>query len=337
MIRSDVVGVGSAIVDLTVEVEESVIDSLGLTKGTMQLVDRETIDELEAGLITPPTMSGGGSVANTMVGLAGTGREVAMITPIADDRYGAFFVDEIAALDVIAVVPERDFEHRTGRCLVFVTPDGERTMCTYLGASAEVTADDIPATLYIGSRYLYLEGYLLDIDGLTQGLSQLGAVARRYGVQVALSLSDTSVVQRHRDQLARLLSTSVDIVFANAEEGAALTGRDDPREVVAALQRFGCAGALTLGSYGAIGFDHSEFVYQEARPVSLIVDTTGAGDQFAAGYLAGSCRSLDIETCLTLGQVAAVEVIGHLGGRPLTPLGELIADVDPELERILSR
>ncbi len=336
VINAEIIGVGSSIVDVIYRVEESFLSKVGLPKGVMTLCDLDTVERIGREVEEDPVLVGGGSIANTLVGLAMAGREVAMLTLVADDELGHFFVEDLAEQGVAAVLPDRTFEGGTGRCVVLVTPDGERTMCTYLGVSRELVDTDVVALPTVHrSQFLVAEAYILDVPQGDAILSAAAVAAHRSGARVVLSLSDALLVGRHRQSLARLLHTGVDIVFANGEEGAALTGRDDPREVVRALMAYGCEGALTLGPHGAIAFDAVELHYSPAREVAHLVDLSGAGDQFVAGYLSGMLRSLPLATCVDLGQLGAAAIIGHEGARPRTDLPALVEEAGLELDRPL--
>ncbi len=337
MFKADVVGFGSAIVDMLVPTSEDEFSRVPYRRGTMTLVNREAIEELEAGVTATPIRVGGGSCANTLAGLASLGVDSALVTALGDDEAGTFFGESLSEAGVAVVVPERGFSEGTGRCMVLVTPDAERTMMTYLGVSTELDPSDLPISIFTSARLLYLEGYLFDVEQLAEGLPAVVRQIRRMGVKVALSLSDSTVVYRHRRLLEKLIESDVDILFSNGDEGAALTGLGDAVSVVERFRKLGVSGALTVGARGAFAFDREGVIFHEPPILGEIRDTTGAGDLFAAGFLAGQMRSLDLATSLSLGQLAAVEVIGHTGARPEVELTQLVSEALPDLSRVFGR
>ncbi len=322
---------------MLVEMGEEEFSRIPYRRGTMTLVNQEAIEELEAGIATTPARVGGGSCANTLVGLASLGVDSALVTALGEDEAGAFFGESLSEAGVTVITPDRGFNEGTGRCMVLVTPDAERTMMTYLGASVELAPDDLPTTIFTSARLLYVESYLFDVEQLAEGLPAAIRQIRRMGVKVALSLSDTTVVQRHRRLLEKLIASDVDIVFANGDEGAALTGLGDAVSVIESLRKWGVSGALTVGSRGAFAFNREGVIFQEPPTLGEVRDTTGAGDLFAAGFLAGQIRDLDLATSLSVGQLAAVEVVGHTGARPAIDLQRLVSEFFPEASRSLKR
>lgn len=319
--RFDVVCLGSAIVDLFVPVGGDA--SLGgLTKGTMVLVDRETSDTLLSQFEVTQIV-GGGSAANTAVGLTSLGKTASLVARSVPDEFGLEYERQLvdAGVSVLAPTPHADLA--TGRCVVLVTPDGERTMATYLGASQALVEMLNPSRLAQG-RYLYIEGYVLDIDGVFDVLdSQLRRVREAHS-EVALSVSDPFLVARQRENLLCLLREMASLVFANEEEALLLTGMKTAADAAEWLSKFEVSGAITLGAKGALGFTtKGELELVGPPPGLVVVDSTGAGDLFASGFLAAAVEGEDLRACVALGVTCASEVIGHFGARPKTPLAAL--------------
>jgi sugar/nucleoside kinase (ribokinase family) len=285
----------------------------------MDLADAEAIHaQVSAG-----TEQSGGSVANAMAGLAALGSRVGFIGRIARDRLGRTFADDIEALGVTLAASEAE-EGSTGRCLILVTPDADRTMCTSLGVSAGLDVNDIDGDLISRGAVTYLEGYLFDLPAAKAAYRQAISVAHSAGRLVALTLSDPFCVSRHRADFAALVEAEVDVLFGNAEEVCTLTGADDVTEACRRLRRPGLMVTVTLGSQGALAFESSEEqVLLPAEPVPLVVDTTGAGDLYAAGFLCGLTRGKALDACVRLGAVAAAEIISHFGARPEADLSVL--------------
>lgn len=319
--RFDVVCLGSAIVDLFVPVTGD--GSLGgLSKGTMALVDRNTSDMLLAQSKVTQVV-GGGSAANTAVGLASLGKAASLVARCVPDEFGLEYERQLVAagVSVLAPVPHPDLA--TGRCMVLVTPDGERTMATYLGASQALMEMLNPASLAQG-RYLYIEGYVLDIDGMVGVLDSQLPQIRNARTEVAISLSDPFLVARQRENLVRLLRESASLVFANEEEAMLLTGRKTADDAAEWLTQLQVSGAITLGARGALGFTmEGELELVEPARALKVIDSTGAGDLFAAGFLAGAVEGEDLRECVSLGVTCASEVIGHFGARPEVALSSL--------------
>jgi len=319
----DVVGLGNALVDVLSHESESFLAEHGLVKGAMDLVDTERA-ELLYGAMGPGIEISGGSAANTMVGIASLGGTSAFIGRVRDDTLGKVFAHDIRAAGVqFPGVPAND-GLPTGRCLIVVTPDAERTLNTYLGAAAEFGPEDVDADLVTGAQVTYLEGYLWDQPRAKEAFRHAAQLAHRAGRRVALTLSDGFCVDRHRADFLDLIEREVDILFANEGEILSLYEVDD---FDAALQRVNhhCEiAALTRSAKGSLIVRGDEVHLIDAHPVpSGVVDTTGAGDQYAAGFLYGFTHGHDLGTCGRLGAVAAGEVISHLGARPEVSLADL--------------
>jgi len=320
----DVAAVGNAIVDVISPATDAFLAAEGLAKGAMTLIDTDQADALY-GRMGSGVEASGGSAGNTVAGVASLGGRAAYIGKVAQDVLGQVFRHDITA---IGVHFEPTFGGNgsslgTGRCLINVTPDGQRTMATYLGAANALEPADVTAEVVQAAEIVYLEGYLFDPPAARQAFAKAAGLARAAGRRIALTLSDGFVVERHRDDLLAFIGGDVDIVFANEAEISALfkTSRFD--DAVAALAQRVDLAAVTRGEHGSVLVSKTDRAVVPAAPVSKVVDTTGAGDQYAAGVLYGLARGLDLATCGRLGSLAAAEVIGHFGPRPQTPLKAL--------------
>jgi sugar/nucleoside kinase (ribokinase family) len=321
----DVIAIGNAIVDVMAPCEDQRIEELGLARGGMTLIDAEGAQRLYQAM-GPAREISGGSAANTLAGLAALGARCAFMGQVAEDQLGEVFAHDIRAAGIDYATPARTGEPPTGRCLIFVTPDGQRTMNTFLGASQFLPASALDDGLIASARVLYLEGYLWDPEEPRAAMRRAIATARSAGRQVALTLSDGFVIARYGDDFRALLAEGlVDILFCNEAELAAMTGTEDFETGVAALAPQVPVLVVTRGALGAIALARNERAEVPAEPVAAVVDTTGAGDLFAAGFLAGHVRARPLAECLTMGAVAAAEVISHYGARPEKDLQALIA------------
>lgn len=319
----DVATVGNALVDVLAPVDEALVAELGLAKGTMTLVDLHEAERLY-GAAQPIVEVAGGSAANTAVGAASLGSRAAFVGKVADDHLGGVFDADIRAAGVEYVTAVADDGAMTGRCLSLVTPDAERTMCTYLGAAAQLRIEDVDAAASLGqARITYIEGYLWDIPDAHRTLGRVMSRARQSGGLVALSLSDPFCVERHGDAFRRMLGNEVDIVFANESEITLLLGVDDVFAAAEAIGPLGILAALTRGEKGSLVVQGYETASVDAHPVDKVVDVTGAGDYYAAGFLHGMTHGADLHACARLGSVAAGEIISHLGARPEVSLRPL--------------
>jgi adenosine kinase len=321
----DVLGIGNAIVDIITHADDDVLVAHGLHKGSMQLVDEARVESLQAAG-GKPTFVSGGSAANTTVGLARLGRRSAFIGKVKADQAGDAFTHDIRAAGVhFATPPARDGA-ATARCLIFVTPDGQRTMNTYLGASQALYEHDVDAELVTSSKLVYLEGYLWDPPHAKAAFLHAAKLAHEAGRKVALSLSDAFCVDRYRDEFIDLIrSRTVDIVFCNESELHSLYQTADFATAVDALQKESTLAVVTRSENGSVIVTKNSTRAVPAAPIDNLVDTTGAGDLFAAGFLAGLVRDRDHETCARLGALAAAEVIQHIGARPQANLQDLAA------------
>ena len=324
--RFDVLGIGNAIVDVIARTEEDFLLKQGMRKGTMALIDEPRAEAIYSAM-GPAIESSGGSAANTIVGLASLGARAAFIGKVKDDTLGRAFAHDIRAAGVAYATPPAADGASTARCYVLVTPDGERTMNTYLGAAQDLGPDDIEADVVAASTILYLEGYLWDPKNAKDAFVKAAQIAHEAERTVALTLSDAFCVDRWRAEFLHLMrSRTVDLIFANEAELHSLYETSDFNTAVAALRADVGTAVVTRSEKGClvIGPDGTEAV--PAFPVERVVDTTGAGDLFAAGFLSGLARGADDRTCGRLGALAAAEVIQHLGARPETSLRDLASE-----------
>lgn len=323
----DVLGIGNAIVDVLAQVDDPFLEKHGLTKGVMQLCAAGEAERLYADM-PPATEKSGGSVANTMAGLASFGGRAAFAGKVRDDQLGRVFVHDITAAGVsfVAQVAPAAADLPTARSLVLVTPDGHRTMNTSLGISASLTPDDVTADVVAAASVLLLEGYLWDEPAVRPVLLAAVDAARAAGRLVAFSLSDPYCVDRHRADFRSLVTSSVDVLFANEHEAMSLFEVDSFDAALSAVRDVGRVGvaALTRGPDGSVLVTGDGVVTIDAEPVERVVDTTGAGDLYAAGVLFGLARGMGPEECGRLGSLAAAEVISHMGARPERSLAELV-------------
>lgn len=321
----DVIAIGNAIVDVMAPCENALIDQLGLVRGGMTLVDTARARELYDAM-GPAREISGGSAANTLAGLAALGASCAFIGQVADDQLGEVFAHDIRAGGIAFATPPRAGDPPTARCLIFVTPDGQRTMNTYLGASQFLPPAALDESAIASAKILYLEGYLWDPEEPRAAMRRAIAAAKDAGRKVAFTLSDAFVIERHGADFRAMIATGeIDILFANHVELAALTGEDDFEAGLAALAPKVPLLVVTRSEQGAVAVQGGQRFAVAAQPVAQVVDTTGAGDLFAAGFLHGHVQGRPIEQCLTIGAIAAAEIISHYGARPEADLRELVA------------
>ena len=317
----DVVGIGSPLVDVLSSVDEGTLASLGLLRGSMALVDLARAEEIYAAM-GPTVEVSGGSAANTMAGVAALGGSAGFVGKIADDALGRAFVHDIRSAGVElrpAVAPlDRDGpESRgTGRCLVLVTGDAERTMATHLGAANTIGPADVPGDLVARARVLYLEGYLWDLGPAKEAMRKAMEIAHARDGSVALSLSDPYCVDRHRRELLDLVVTDVDVLFGNEEEICRLFDAPSLGAALGLAEETGVLVAATRGARGSVVVTGQGLVEVPAAAVAEVVDTTGAGDLYAAGFLYGLTHGAGPEVAARLGSLCASEVVSHLGARP---------------------
>ena len=322
-----VIGIGNAIVDVMAPCADTLIAELGLERGGMTLVDTARAQELYNAM-GPAREISGGSAANTLAGLAALGSKCAFIGQVADDQLGEVFAHDVRAGGISFATPARAGDPPTARCLIFVSPDGQRTMNTFLGASQYLPASALDEAVIADAEVLYLEGYLWDPEEPRAAMRRAIDAARGAGRKVAFTLSDAFVISRHGDDFRALIDGGlIDILFANHVELAALTGLDDLRAGLDALAAKVPLVVVTRGADGAVAKAGGEYCEVPAQPVAQVVDTTGAGDLFAAGFLHGHVNRRNLRNCLTLGAICAAEIISHYGARPEADLRKLTAQL----------
>ncbi|MGH6673834.1 MAG: adenosine kinase [Xanthobacteraceae bacterium] len=321
--RYDVLGIGNAIVDVIARADEDFLTKQGMHKGRMELIDEARATSIY-GAMGPAVEMSGGSAANTIVGLASLGVRAAFVGKVKHDPLGRAFAHDIRAAGVAFDTPSASAGSSTGRCYVLVTPDGERTMNTYLGAAQDLHPDDIDRAAIAASAVIYLEGYLWDPKHAKEAFLKAAKIAHEANRKVALTLSDAFCVDRWRDEFLQLMrSRTVDLIFANEAELRSLYQTADFDAAVKALRADIEIAVVTRSEKGCIVINPEDIEAVPAFPVERVVDTTGAGDLFAAGFLSGLARGVDDRTCGRLGALAAAEVIQHLGARPETSLKDL--------------
>ncbi len=317
----DVVGIGNALVDVNAHVDDDFLATHNLQKGTMALIDARRAEEVYRGM-PPAVESSGGSAGNTIAGVASLGGRAAYIGKVCDDQLGRVYRHDIQALGVrFDVAPATSGS--TGRCLIVVTPDAERTMQTYLGAGADLGSDDVDEQLIVDAEVTYLEGYLWDPPGAKEAFLKAARIAHAAGRKVSLTLSDPFCVERHRDEFLDLVSRHVDVLFANEVEVMSLYQAGQFDDALQQVREHCTIAALTRSELGAVIVTRDEVHVLEAEPAH-VVDTTGAGDLYAAGFLYGLTHGMDVATCGRIAAIAAAEVISHLGARPEVSLADLV-------------
>lgn len=321
--RLDVLCIGNAIVDVIANASDDFLDAEGLVKGSMRLIDADEAERLYAHM-GPAHQVSGGSAGNTAAGVAALGGAAGFIGQVAPDQLGEFYRHDLTSAGVEFITPAMDVGSPTARSMILVTPDGHRTMNTFLGAAQNLPASALDEDQIRASRILYLEGYLWDPETPRRAMVRAIEVAREAGRKVAFTLSDTFCVDRHRDGFNELLDTGrIDILFANQAEVEALAGAPHLETAVAAVKDKVDILVVTRSEHGALATRGAERADVPAEPIQRLVDTTGAGDLFAAGFLFGQARGKTLEESLRLGAIAAAEVIQHYGARPEADLRAL--------------
>ncbi|HLH51663.1 MAG TPA: adenosine kinase [Roseiarcus sp.] len=324
--RIEVLGLGNSLVDILAPAEDDFLRAEAIQKGGMTLIDEARAEALYAHM-SATTIVSGGSAANTVVGVRSLGVKAAYIGKVKDDELGRAFIHDIRATGVGFSVKPAAEGPATGRCYIFVTPDGERSMNTYLGASQLLSPPDLDENLVREARIVYLEGYLWDRQAAKETFQKAARIAHAAGARVALTLSDAFCVDRFRAEFLDLIRSGlVDTVFANTEEVHSLYQTADFKTALEALRAEGALGVVTRSENGSIVVDGQETFEVPAFPIDRLTDTTGAGDLFAAGFLAGMARDAGHVTSARLGALAAAEVIQHLGARPQVRLADLAAE-----------
>jgi sugar/nucleoside kinase (ribokinase family) len=320
----DVVGIGNAIVDVLVQADERFLADHGLTKGTMALVNEQQAERLYAS-VGPGLETSGGSAANTLAGIAQLGGRAGFIGRVRNDQLGQIFAHDIRSVGARFDTPAATAGPSTARCLILVTPDAQRTMCTYLGASVGLHPADLDLEMVAQAKLLYLEGYLWDSDEAKAAFIAAAEVARANGGEVALSLSDAFCVERHRDSFQELVDGHVDILFANEMEITSLYMANSFEEAAEQVRGRCRVAALTRSEQGSLILSGDD--RHAIAPFSLgtLVDTTGAGDLYAAGFLHAYTQGQSLEACGRLGSLCAGQVVTQLGPRPQADLRQLVA------------
>lgn len=321
----DVLGIGNAIVDVISRADEAFLAKEALVKGTMALIDAERAEALYR-IMGPGIEASGGSAGNTMAGIASLGGRGAYIGKVRDDLLGQVFRHDLTAQGVRFDTPAAASGPGTARCLILVTADGQRTLNTYLGACVGLGPDDIDPALCAAAQITYLEGYLFDPPLAQEAFRKAAAIAHGAGHQVALSLSDPFCVERHRAAFRDLVDGHVDILFANEIEICSLYQTEDFAAAAAAVRGHVAIAALTRSAAGSLVLTPGEQHLVAAAPVARVVDTTGAGDLYASGFLYGLTRGLALPTCGRIGSLCAAEIISHVGARPERDLAQLAAE-----------
>jgi sugar/nucleoside kinase (ribokinase family) len=323
--RFDVLTIGNALVDVLAYADDEFVARTGIERGAMTMVDEARSDEIYAEM-GPATEISGGSAANTASGVASFGGRAAYIGRVSDDAFGKVFSHDLRSVGVHFEAPLAVTGSPTGRCLVIVTPDAERTLCTFLGAGAELDESYIDEAVVASSAVTYLEGYVWDPPAAKEAVRRAAAIAHGADRRVALTLSDPFCVERHREEFLELIERDVDILFANENEITMLYEVDTFDEALHRVRGHCAVAALTRGAHGSVIVAGDDVHVIDAHPVDVI-DTTGAGDLYAAGFLYGLTHGYELATCGRLASLGAAEVISHLGARPAEVLAELARPV----------
>jgi sugar/nucleoside kinase (ribokinase family) len=321
----DVLGIGNAIVDVIARADDAFLAANGLGKGAMTLIDEARAEALY-GLMGPGRESSGGSAGNTIAGIASLGGKAAYIGLVRDDQLGGIFRHDIRAAGVAFDTPAAKAGPSTARCLIFVTPDAQRTMQTYLGACVELGPEQVDEKQVAAAQITYLEGYLWDKPAAKDAFRKAVDVAHKAGRKVSLTLSDSFCVGRHRAEFRDLVDNHVDVLFANEAEILSLYETAKFEDVLPHLRaKTSRIAAVTRSEKGSVTIGNGEVHAVPAQPGVKVIDTTGAGDLYAAGFLAGLTTAKDLATCAKLGSICAGEIISHYGARPEVSLRDLAA------------
>ena len=319
----DIVGIGNAIVDVLAKVGDGFLKERNLPKGCMTLMDAQTAGKIYADII-PEREVPGGSAANTVAGIASLGGTPAFIGKIHEDELGQEFTRDIGAAGVDFFTSPLSEGPMTGRSIVLVTPDAERTMFTYLGAATHLTEDDIDENIIKAGKIIYIEGYLWDTDCCQDAIIKACTLAHKHKRKIAFTLSDTSCIIRNRETIFDFIKNHVDILFANEEEIKSLFAEEDFYKSLDLIKPFVEIAAITRGLKGSVVVNGRTKTFVEAEVVNNVVDSTGAGDLYAAGFLFGMTQERSLGTCALIGSIAAAEIITHYGARPEVSLRGLV-------------
>ena len=320
----DVIGIGNAIVDVIAQTDDVFLNDNGLAKGAMTLIDAARAESLYK-VMGSAVEASGGSAANSMAGLASLGGRAGFIGKVRDDQLGGIFAHDIRATGVSFATPAATAGLPTARCLIFVTSDAQRTMQTFLGASTDLSPADVDEAMIASAAVTYLEGYLWDKPQAKEAFIRAAAAAHKAGRKVSLTLSDSFCVDRHRADFRALVKDHVDILFANEAEILSLYETTSFDDAVSKVRADCDIAALTRSEKGAVIVAGDKTHAVAAEPIAKLVDTTGAGDLYAAGFLYGYTRGLPLPVAGRIGAIAAAEIIGHYGARPAVKLADLVA------------
>ena len=321
----DVVAVGNAIVDVLSRTDDSFLNVNQINKGTMTLIEAEQAEQLYSKMGPGMEMSGG-SAANTIAAIAALGGRAGYIGKVANDQLGTVFRHDIRAMGVTFDTPALDQGAPTARCLILITPDAQRTMCTFLGACVWISPSDLDAKMIENAKVTYLEGYLFDRDRAKQAFKRACEIAHAAGRKTALTLSDPFCVDRHRAEFLDLIQNNINILFANEAELLSLYETEDFNEAVYKVREHCEITAVTRGDKGSVIITRDNLIEIAPEPVSRVVDTTGAGDMYAAGFLYGYTQDRPLEACGRMGSIAAAEIIAQVGARPQSDLMRLMQE-----------
>ena len=319
----DIVGIGNAIVDVLTTAEDALLERLSFEKGSMTLIDENKANELYE-IANNGIQRSGGSVANSLACIAQLGGKAAFIGRVRDDNLGEIFTEEISRTGTIFKTPASSVGPSTAQCLIFVTPDAQRTMCTYLGASVLLDPNDLDLSAVRDAKILYLEGYLWDNPAAKNAFIKAADIAKNSGRKVALSLSDSFCVNRHRESFITLVEDYVDILFANQDEITSLYTTSNLNLAIEKLKKKCELAAITIGKNGSILISNSKVIAIDPFVLGKAIDTTGAGDLYAGGFLKGLSDDLSPETSAKIGSICAGQIVTQLGSRSNTDLLKLI-------------
>jgi len=321
----DIVAIGDAIVDVIATCEDSFLDAHQLSKGSMQLLTPEQADNLYSAM-GPAREISGGSAANSMAGVAALGLDAGFIGQVADDQLGDIFAHDMKSLGVRFETPALKDKLPTGRCLILVTPDAQRTMNTCPGASHELTPQRLDEQMIRSASVTFLEGYLWGPERPRHAMLRAAQIAHEAGRTVAFTLSESLCIPGRKEGVLGMIDGGmVDVLFANEDEAMLLAGAGDLDGALTKLSPLVATLVVTRGAAGALAIERGKRVEIPAAPVEKVVDTTGAGDLFAAGFLAARCRARPLDRCLQAGAQAAAEVISHFGARPEANLKDIVS------------
>jgi len=321
--KLDVIGIGNAIVDVISQSDNAFLAAQAMDKGAMMLIDEPRAEAIY-GAMGPGIEASGGSAGNTVAGVASLGGKAGYIGKVRNDVLGKVYRHDITAAGVAFPTPAAETGPATARCLILVTPDAQRTMNTFLGACVGLGPHDVDADFIASAQVTYMEGYLYDPPLAQEAFRKAAEIAHAAGRKVALSLSDSFCVHRHRQAFLDFIEGHVDVLFANEAELTALFETEDFDKAAAAIRRLTELAAVTRGAEGSVVITRDQIIEVPAAAVARVVDTTGAGDLYAAGFLYGLTRNLPLAECGRIGSIAAAEIISHYGARPETPLAALI-------------